>query len=53
MIEKCRNCGAVAQVYVNGYCPDCVMDRLEILDALEVAGVDNWEGYEEAIRNID
>ena len=25
-------------------------EKLELLDALEAAGVDNWEGYDEAIE---
>lgn len=27
-------------------------DRLKKLDALEANGVDNWEGYDEAMRSI-
>lgn len=29
-----------------------MLDRLMWLDALEAAGVDNWEGFEEAQRII-
>ena len=28
---------------------DADFDRLQFLDALEAAGVDNWEGYSEAL----
>jgi hypothetical protein len=27
-----------------------ISDRLDILDALEAGGVDNWEGYSSAIE---
>lgn len=27
--------------------------RLALLDALEIAGVDNWQGYADAIKRID
>ena len=27
-----------------------LIKRLELLDALEAAGVDNWEGYDEALE---
>lgn len=30
--------------------PGWVIDRLAWLDALESAGVDNWEGIDEALR---
>jgi hypothetical protein len=28
-------------------------DREAMLDALEAAGVDNWEGYDEALREYE
>lgn len=28
-------------------------ERLELLDALEAAGVDNWEGYDEALEILE
>lgn len=28
------------------------LDRLNKLDALEAYGVDNWEGYDEAMRSL-
>lgn len=29
---------------------DSLLDDLELLNALRAAGVDNWEGYDEACR---
>jgi hypothetical protein len=29
-----------------------LLSRIEKLDALEAAGVDNWEGYDEVMREL-
>ena len=31
---------------------DQLNERVAVLDALEAAGVDNWEGYELAMENV-
>lgn len=30
-----------------------LMEREQLLDALEAAGVDNWEGYDEAMEILE
>lgn len=32
---------------------DILLHREEVLAALDAAGVDNWEGYEDALATLD
>ncbi|MDT8900636.1 hypothetical protein [Anaeroselena agilis] len=64
---NCDRCGAQFESAAHGLCPRCTKevvivpkaeyDRLQerdkFLSCLEAAGVDNWEGYEDACAMRD